>query len=78
MKLVAETLGVFRANLHTRATGGTKLRRRYHEAQDAVMLPLIQRLVAERPTYVYRRITAVLNRLLRAAPHLAAPFVNMS
>ena len=66
MKVIAETLGVSRSNLHDRVTGRTKPRRRYHKAQDAVVLPLIQRLVAERPTYGYRRITAVLNRLLRA------------
>jgi len=30
------------------------------------MLPLIERLVGLRPTYGYRRITAVLNRLLRS------------
>ena len=66
MKVIAETLGVSRSNLHDRLTGRAKPRRRYHKAQDAVVLPLIQRLVAERPTYGYRRITAVLNRLLRA------------
>ena len=30
------------------------------------MLPRIERLVAARPTYGYRRITAILNRELRA------------
>jgi putative transposase len=66
MSAVAETLGVSRSNLHDRAHGKTKPRRRYHKAQDAAVLPLIERLVAERPTYGYRRITAVLNRQLRS------------
>ncbi len=63
---VAKTLGVSRSNLHERLNGGTKPRRRYHKAQDAALLPLIERLVGQRPTYGYRRITAVLNRVLRA------------
>jgi len=47
-------------------TGSSKPRRHYHKAQDAALLPLIERLVAQCPTYGYRRITAVLNRVLRA------------
>ena len=60
---VARTLGVSRSNLHDRLNGGTQPRRRYHKAQDAALLPLIERLVGQRPTYGYRRITAVLNRV---------------
>jgi hypothetical protein len=66
MKVVAETLGVSRSNLHARLNGSAKPRRRYHKAQDAAALPLITTLVAARPTYGYRRITALLNRQLRA------------
>ena len=66
MKVVAETLGVSRSNLNARLTGCAKPRRRYHKAQDAAVLPLITALVAARPTYGYRRITALLNRQLRA------------
>ncbi len=66
MKVVAETLGVSRSNLHARLNGSAKPRRRYHKAQDAAVLPLIERLVAKRPTYGYRRITALLNRQIRA------------
>lgn len=66
MKAVAETLGVSRSNLNARLNGSAKPRRRYHKAQDAVVLPLISALVAARPTYGYRRIAAVLNRRLRA------------
>jgi putative transposase len=66
MSVVAETLGVSRSNLHARVTGSAKPRRRYHKAQDAAVVPLITKLVAARPTYGYRRITAILNRQLRA------------
>ena len=67
MSAVAQTLGVSRSNLHARVTGSAKPRRRYHKAQDAAVVPLITALVAARPTYGYRRITAILNRQLRAS-----------
>lgn len=66
MKVVADTLGVARSNLIDRLQGRTKARRRYHKAQDAVVVPMITALVAARPTYGYRRITALLNRQLRS------------
>jgi putative transposase len=66
VKVVAETLGVARSNLIDRLKERTKLRRRYHKAQDAAVAPLITALVAARPTYGYRRITALLNRRLRS------------
>ena len=66
MKVVAQTLGVSRSNLIARLGGQTPPRRGYKKAQDGEMLPLITRLVAARPTYGYRRITAILNRHLRA------------
>jgi hypothetical protein len=66
VKAVARTLGVSRSNLNARLNGSAKPRRRYHKAQDAVVLPLISAIVAARPTYGYRRIAAVLNRRLRA------------
>lgn len=66
MKVVAETLGVARSNLVDRLKGKTKPRRRYHKAQDAELVPRIATLVTSRPTYGYRRITAILNRQLRS------------
>ena len=66
MKTVANVLEVSRSNLHDRLNGSAKPRRGYHKAQDAVVLPRIQALVAKRPTYGYRRITALLNRQLRS------------
>ncbi len=66
MAAVAQTLGMSRSNLHDRLSGRTKPRRRYYKARDAAVLPLITALVAARPTCGYRRITALLNRQLRA------------
>ena len=72
MKAVAETLGVARSNLVDRLQGKAKPRRRHHKAQDAALVPLITALVAARPTYGYRRITAILNRQLRSQGLAAA------
>lgn len=62
MKTVATVLEVSRSNLIERLQGRTKPCRRYQKAQDAALLPHIRRLVDARPTYGYRRITALLNR----------------
>jgi hypothetical protein len=59
--------------LHARLAGASRPRRRYRKAQDAAVLPLITKLAPARPTYGYRRITALLNRKLRAE---GAPPVN--
>jgi hypothetical protein len=66
VKVVAESLGVARSNLIDRLKGRSKPRRRYQKAQDAAVVPLITALVSARPTYGYRRITAVRNRQLRS------------
>jgi putative transposase len=66
VKVVAESLGVARSNLIDRLKGRTKPRRRYQKAQDAAVVPRITALVSVRPTYGYRRITAILNRRLRS------------
>jgi transposase InsO family protein len=66
VKTVADTLGVSRSNLIARLDGLAKPRRRYQKAEDASLLPLVRRLVDERPTYGYRRITALVNRELMA------------
>lgn len=71
MKAIATTLGVSRSALHDRLKGSTKARGSYFKADDATVLPMITALVSVRPTYGYRRITALLNRQLRkdgAAP----------
>jgi putative transposase len=65
MKTIAETLSVARSNLYDRLQGTTHARGRYHSRGDAELLARITRLVTARPTYGYRRITAVLNRELK-------------
>ena len=69
MKTIAITLGVSRSNLIEMVNGAAKPRRRYHKAEDAAVVPLIRILVLKRPNYGYRRITAILNRLLRKDGH---------
>ena len=64
MKAVAETLGVARSNLVERLKDRGRPRQRYGKAEDAALLPRVRLLVDERPTYGYRRITALLNRAL--------------
>jgi len=66
VKVVADTLGVARSNLIQRLKGITKPRQCYHKAQDQEVAPRIVALVSARPTYSYRRITAILNHQLRS------------
>ena len=65
MKAVADMLGVSRSQLYAGLTAGARPRR-YRKEDDATVAPLITALVAARPTYGYRRVTALLNRQLRA------------
>ena len=65
MSLVAGTLGVGRSTVYDRLTGSIRTRGSYTKAQDADLLPRIRQIAAQRPTYGYRRIAAVLNRQLR-------------
>ena len=64
MKAIAETLGVARSNLVERAAWGRRARPPYRKAGDPELLARIRALVDQRPTYGYRRITALLNREL--------------
>ena len=66
MKAVAEMIEVSRSQLYARAAGSSKPRGHYRKAGDEDLLPTLRRLVDERPTYGYRRITALLNRERRA------------
>jgi putative transposase len=66
MKTIAEVLGVARSHLHERVHRPTAPRSHYRKAADEELLPLIRRVVDERPTYGYRRVTALVNRLLAA------------
>ena len=67
MKLVADTLGIARSNLVEQLANGAKPRRRYHRQGDDELLAAIRQLTDARPTYGYRRITALLNRARRAS-----------
>src|SRR4051794_32391299 len=66
MKTVADTLGVARSNLIERGAKPARPRGPYRKPEDAALLPIIRQIVDERPSYGYRRITALLNRALRA------------
>jgi len=73
MKAVADTLGVARSNLHDKLRRASSSRRSYRKPEDEALLPLVRRLVDERPTYGYRRITALANRELART---SEPVVN--
>jgi putative transposase len=67
VKAVADALGVARSSLVKRLTTGAAPRKRsYSKAADAPLLARMRRLVEARPTYGYRRVTALLNRELAA------------
>lgn len=66
MKTVADVIGVARSNLHDRVRKPARSRSVYTKAGDEELLPAIRRLVDTRPTYGYRRITALLKRSLAA------------
>ncbi len=67
MRIVAETIGVARSNLHEQLQRPPNPRGPYRKPEDVELLPAIRQIVDERPSYGYRRITAVLNRQRRAA-----------
>lgn len=69
MKAITDTLEVSRSNQYDQK----KLRGHYHKPNDEAYLPVIRELTNERPTYGYRRITALLNRQL---VHTGQPPVN--
>ena len=66
MKAVADALGVARSNLAEHRTRLARRRGPYRKPEDAALLPTIREIVDARPTYGYRRITALVNRILRA------------
>ena len=59
MKAVANTLGVARSHLHDKVHQASKPRGPYRKTEDGELRLLVRRLVDERPTYGYRRITAL-------------------
>ncbi len=67
MKVVADTLGVARSNLVEQMSGASNCRSRYQRQGDDAVLAAIRQFTGARPTYGYRRITALLNRTRRAS-----------
>ena len=65
MSAVARTLDVARSYINERSSTTVKPRGPYRKAEDAGFLPAIRAIVDARPTYGYRRVTALLNRELR-------------
>lgn len=65
MKAVSDALGVSRSNLVRRAKGESRPRQAYRMAQDTDLLVDVHAIIEQRPTYGYRRVTAILNRLRR-------------
>jgi putative transposase len=64
MKTITDTLEVSRSNQYEKmAEPGRK--RFYRKSGDEHYLRLIREITDERPTYGYRRVTAILNRALR-------------
>ena len=73
MKTIADTLGVARSNLIEQVQRPPRQRSAYRKADDAWLLPLLRAIVDERPTYGYRRVSALLSRQVAA---LGKPPVN--
>lgn len=73
MKTLADTLGVARSHLAERLTRPARPRGPYRKPEDAVLLPTIRAIVDARPSYGYRRITVLVNRVLRSR---GEPVVN--
>ena len=63
MKRITDTLEVSRSNQyeHRRPSG-----RKHHRTDDGEFLCGIRKVIDQRPTYGYRRVTALLNRCLEA------------
>jgi len=67
MSVVARTLGVSRSNLTERASKPAKPRGPYRKPEDVTRLAELRPIIDQRPTYGYRRVTALLNRQRRKA-----------
>ena len=73
MKAVAKTIGVARSHLYDKVYRAKKPRGPYRKLEDETLVQLVRRIADERPTYGYRRITALANRELAKA---GEPSVN--
>ena len=68
MKRIAETMGVSRTHQYEKRHSPLGGKRFYHKPEDEHYLALIRKIMDERATYGYRRVTALLNRQLGNAP----------
>ena len=67
MSRICQTLEVSRSNLYEQLDKEREAHKRRVMADDQKILPLIRQLTDERPTYGYRRITALLRKSLGQA-----------
>lgn len=68
VKAVAHTIGVARSNLVDHLLRPERRRRGpYHRAEDEAVLAEIRAITDARPTYGYRRVTALMNRSRRSS-----------
>ena len=65
MSTVAKVLGVSRSNLIERTNKPSKPRGAYRKPEDLALLAVMRPIIDQRPTYGYRRVTALLNRKRR-------------
>ena len=65
MSAIARTLGVTRSNLIERAATPVVPRGPYRKPDDANLLVEMRPIIDKRPTYGYRRVTALINRQRR-------------
>ena len=66
VKVVADVLGVARSTLVEQIRGASRSRGPFRRADDDTLLAAIRAITDVRPTYGYRRVTAILNRTRRA------------
>jgi transposase InsO family protein len=65
MKQISDALQISRPNVIRRARLKKPLKReKYKKSEDEILLPLIREICATRPSYGYKRTTAILNRKL--------------
>lgn len=66
MKAITDTLNISRSNQYEKKKG----RKRYGTRKDdEIYLPLVKKITDNRPTFGYRRVTAVINRILVEKEH---------
>lgn len=62
---IARTLGVSWSSLIDRSSKPSKPRGSYRKPEDVALLAELRPIIDQRPTYGYRRVTALLNRQRR-------------